>query len=525
MASRTPVPDTVSFSRSRGVEAFLFGHSVQVAAILAAYAALRILVFAATFPLANHEIDEKNHFLSILMYAHGHFPGKQLPLIDSGFARDLLMYWSPEYATSEAEMRRAGIYGPLCRLTPQERELALQGGYYGELLNRWPTRENYEAQGAPLYYIVAATWYRLGATLGIKSWHLIYWVRFLNAFLYGLFVWFSFQFIRKVYPDRLFLYLAVPSLLAAFPQDVFFFMNRDVLSPLLCALALTAMAAAHEQPFAQWKFLTISSFLVGLAFLGEVSNFVLYVPLAMTAWICLRQSACQGRRRAWILSGGALSGALLPVLWMGRNYLVMGDLTGGRAKTHFLTWTIKPLADIFHHPLFSFHGLAYFLVTLTGSFWRGEDNWHGVAMRSVRADSFYLLSSAIFLSIFAFDFVRRQGTVSPLQHWAEFSSAFLVVSSVLFLAFISLIFDFHEGVYPSRAYPYFVSGRIVIGTLLPFVLMYARGLELVTDRLRKWVSPVTVLAILMLFITACELWAQRAAFSSHFGFFQLLVKC
>jgi hypothetical protein len=125
------------------------------------------------------------------------------------------------------------------------------------------------------------------------------------------------------------------------------------------------------------------------------------------------------------------------------------------------------------------------------------------------------------VALFVLDFVSRRRAISPLQRLAGFQAAFLVASSVLFLAVISLPFDFHDCAYPSRLYPYFVSGRIISGALLPFVLIYASGLELVTNRLRKWVPPVAVLACLMLFITVSEIRVRSVVFSSPYNFFAL----
>src|SRR5208282_4494953 len=143
--------------------------------------------------------------------------------------------------------------------------------------------------------------------------------------------------------------------------------------------------------------------------------------------------------------------------------MVMGDLTGGRAKTHDLGWTVKPIADMVHHPIFSLNGLGYFLLELTRRFWRGEYTWQDLAMRTASADRFYVLSSAVLLIFFAADFMWQWKTRSPLQKFAGFQALFLVVSSVGFLAAISLPFDFHDCAYPSRLYPYFVSGRIISG--------------------------------------------------------------
>jgi len=125
------------------------------------------------------------------------------------------------------------------------------------------------------------------------------------------------------------------------------------------------------------------------------------------------------------------------------------------------------------------------------------------------------------MALFAITFVVRRGDIPRLQKLAGFQVLFLVASSVLFLAAISLPFDFHDCAYPSRLYPYFVSGRIISGALLPFALIYAGGLELVVNLVRKWVPPVAVLAFLMLFITVSEIQVRRAVFSSPYNFFAL----
>ena len=260
---------------------------------------------------------------------------------------------------------------------------------------------------------------------------------------------------------------------------------------------------------------------MGISFLVNVSNFVLYGVLAVTLWLWVRQSAESLPRKIRVVSASALASGVLPSLWMLRNYIVMGDLTGGKAKTHELTWTVKPLSDMIHHPLFSVRGLYYFLVQLTQSFWRGEYLWHGASMRSTWADRFYVFSSALMVLIFVADFTLKRTVYSKPRRRVGWQALFLVAGSVLFLAVLSVVFDFHECGYPSRLYPYFVSGRIISGTLLPFALIYASGLEVVTKLFRKWIPPVAVLALLMLFITASEIRVRSVVFSSPYNFFAL----
>jgi hypothetical protein len=510
--------DTASPVESK-LDSWLHAYSGRIVAVLAVLAAIRILILCAAFPLAN-TIDERYHLVTIQMYARGNWPGRELPRPDPESTRNLLLYWSPEYGLRPQQMAQDGIVGPLWLLSPEERESALARNYYRTKLEQW-RRPNFEAQSPPLYYLTGAAWYKLGAVLGMRDWLLDYWPRFLNPIAYALLVWLSYSFVRRVYPDRSFLHLAVPALIAVFPQDVFYGMNRDVFSAPFAAAVLVAMTLAVDSKPGRERYLILCSFLVGLAFVSSVSNCVLYGPLAITLWLWLRQSTEKLSRKAWVLGASLLAAGMLPSLWMLRNYVVMGDLTGGKAKAHELGWTVKPVTEIMHNPIFSLHGSYYFVMGLTRRFWRGEYVWHNLEMKSALADRFYLLSSAILVLVFLIDFWRRRKSMSSLQRLVAFDAAFLVASSVLFIVAISVPFDYHDCAYPSRAIPFTTSARIVSGAILPFVLLYAMGLERVTSVFRKWVPPVAVLACIMLFITASEIRVRSVVFSSPYNFFAL----
>jgi hypothetical protein len=496
-------------------------HSDRVALALAIFAAVRVFLFAAAFPLSNNT-DEKFHYLTIQMYAQGHFPGKDLPSMDPGFARKFLLYWSPEYGLSQSQMDQDGIRTPPFRLAAQDQNLLMNRGYYAEKLRTWVDRRNYEAQAAPFYYLVAACWYKVGATLGIRDWALAYWVRFLNPIVYGFLVWVSYKFVRKVYPDQTFLCLAVPALISVFPQDVFFGMNRDVLSPLICAVALILMVDAIAEESVNDRSLLLGSLLAGLAFLTEVSNVVLYGALFGILWVWLHGSSATRLRKFGFVWLCLVFASALPAIWMYRNHIVMGDLTGSRAKMRHFGWTVRPVAEILHHPLFSWHGLSYFFLMLIKKFWRGEYVWHNLPMRSAAADWFYIATSVLMVISFVLAYALQQKTLSGLQKWVGLGAALLVAGFVLFLAAISIPFDFHEFDYPSRAYPYFVSGRIISGALLPFVLIYAIGLKEILKYFRKWVSPWSAIVTVMLGITVCEFLVRKAVFASPYNFFALV---
>jgi Dolichyl-phosphate-mannose-protein mannosyltransferase len=149
---------------------------------------------------------------------------------------------------------------------------------------------------------------------------------------------------EEVYPQNTFSCVAVPGLLAVFPQDVFFGANRDILSPLLVTVALLLLFRAIEKE-KDWRLeLVAGGAVTGLAFLTDVSNFVLFGVLTAVLYVLARKNIQHEkvRRDFWAIGVGAMAAALPPVLWMARNRAVTGDLTGSKAKIAYLGWTVKP---------------------------------------------------------------------------------------------------------------------------------------------------------------------------------------
>jgi len=502
-----------------GINQFLWVHSGGILALLCAYAGLRILIFSAAFPIFNI-LDEQAHLLSIRMYAQGQWPGKDLPEVDEESAKLFALYGTWEYLASKEMIEHVypAVYpaAPMYQLSNQEMYQYVAPRYL-----HWVNTRNLEGQSAPLYYLLGAGWYRLGEALGMQAWELAYWIRFLNAAAYVLLVWASYQLVRKVYPKRVFLWFGVPALLAVFPQDVYFGINREVLSAPMTAVALLLMVKTLDEKESKIWPLLLASVLVGLTFLVDVSNCVLYGAFALTLWFWARQSSAKPTSKAWIVTGAGFASLLLPSAWMLRNYLVMGDLTGSQAKIEILSWTMKPRGQLLNHPLFSLDGASYFLGNLVRSFWRGEYLWHAEPMSWPPADWFYLLSSVAMLTAFTVQFFRRWKNKTLMQRLTESQSLLLVLASVLFMAAISLPFDFQKCVNPSREHPFFVSGRIISGALLPFVLMYVAGMEFLLRPIRMWIPAASVLACLLLFITIAEFQVRRSAFLSPYNFFAL----
>lgn len=509
-SARVPLREEIQFTGANSLRA----HTRLIVAVLCMFASGRVLIFASAFPLFNN-IDEPAHFSLIRVYAQGHWPGKDLPHYDRDTGVLLALFASEEYLTPQNDLESTSHGIPLYAV-PRDR----LGAYLSTMMQRTLAGSNHEGQSPPLYYLMAAGWQLVGVSIGMSLWQIAYWTRFMNALSYAALVWLSYRFLRKAYPERPFLWLAVPALLAIFPQDVYFGMNRDVLSAPFAAAALWFMAeAADEQSSRQWP-LIAASFLVGLAFLVNVPNGILYGALALTFWVWIRRQ--QPVENKWRVVGFALAAALLlPALWMMRNYSLTGDLTGARAKMESLGWALKPHALILHHPLFSSQGLKYFLGQLAVTFWRGEYVWHMERMRWSVADRLYVFSSALMIGVFAIELLRGWRN-KRASRFASCQALLLILTSVVFMAVLSLPFDFGvKNSYPSRDLPYFVSGRMIQAALPAFAVVYAAGLETLLGPIRKW-APAVALVMLMIFITASEFNIRRVAFSSRYNFFALL---
>jgi hypothetical protein len=500
------------------IDVFLRAKRKWIVACCCCYAALRVLIFAAAFPLFN-PVDEQHHYEMIYRYSQGYAPEATLPRADPNVSRVSTLYGSPEYFNSHERLRSFQRDVPIAALPPGLKEY-----HYRKVLEFWMEKSNMEAQSPPVYYAVAGVWTKLGVTLGAKEWVLAYWTRFLNPIIYAIFIWISFLFVRELYPERDFLCVAVPMLLAVFPQDVFFGMNRDVLSPLFGALAMLVLFRAMRGESDSHSNLIGGGFLVGLASLTDVSNFVLFGLFAVAVYNRSRTAIQLADRKEEIkVIAASVAGAMLfPILWMAHNVVVMGDLTGSRLKTDYLGWTLRTWSEIRQHPIFSVNGFHYFINVLIETFWRGEIAWQGGPMRGHFQDGFYRISSLLLVAVFAAKLLSKGNVAGKLQRLSGLVSLYLVLASVLFMAVISLPFDFHECVYPSREHPYFVSGRIIIGVLLPFALIYLSGLEYLLRPVRRYFHPMIPFTALVIFLTVSEFVIRRDIFHSAFNLFSLV---
>jgi hypothetical protein len=487
-----------------------------VVALFCVAASLKILFFSVSLPF--FPLDEELHFDAIYKFANGYHKSRDLPGFDHNTAEIIERYHSPQFLRVPDPGRPFVPLAFWCHPSDEHLPPELQSR-----TEAWLQLKNIEINAPPVYYELEAAWYKLGRLMGYSGLFLLYWLRALNAVGYGFFVLFSWMFIRECYPENSYLQLAVPVFLLVFPQDCFLFLIPNALCATFMAAALVLFARLRKNPDRSLFFYLLAGALAPITALLGFGNFLVSVPLLLIAFLILKDSRGQGTRTALILkTASMLAAAALPIVtWLTHNYLVLGNWSGSKSKQEFLTWSVKPFSEWLHHPLFTPSGFAYFVSTLSRNFWRGEVYW-AAAPRTAWIDPIYLGLSLILCGIYFVHVIRRR-SLNRTQSFADFASISLLIASVLFLAFISLPFDFGRCFYPSRAHPYFVSGRLIIGALLPFLIAFLGGLQLLCARISKRLNPLYVAISLAAGIFVTETVLFIPILSSRFNLISLIL--
>jgi hypothetical protein len=205
------------------------------------------------------------------------------------------------------------------------------------------------------------------------------------------------------------------------------------------------------------------------------------------------------------------------VFWMKTHF---GDFTGATSKAQLLGWTTKQFSDWWSHPILTAAGIWTFLSELIASFWRGEFMWHARTIGYTPLDLFYVVSSIglLFIAVISLARARAKNT-GESQVRLLWITATCVIATILFLAFLSLQFDFGACINPSRERPYFFQGRLMLGALIPFATLYVYGLSrLLRNDSGLLLGTIGTIAIT---ITVSDWLANRVAFTSAYNWFHM----
>jgi hypothetical protein len=497
------------------VDSFLKKREELIILLIIALAALRIFLFNAAFPFFNN-VDEQLHFDMAYKYAKGDLPKKGNATFSPGSAELIALYETKEY-THRQEQFRAGRFPPPLWTFPHAKE----SHYYKTRVSFWDHYENREAWHFPLPYMIEGLWFNTGEVLGMKGGYLLYWLRFLNIPVFVLLVWLSWITAKGFFPDQPLMRIGLPLILAFFPQDIFYAITNDTFSALFCGLAFFLLIQLY---FREKSFFyhAIAGLSVAAAFLSKASNIAIPVLLILIAILKIKKLLAQKEFRKY------LSKLLVLLLFAGvpvlavflRNKLILGDFLGTAEALKITGWTKKSFFELWNHPIFTLNGLSYFLSGLTKTFWRGEFVWHGERMAYRWADFLYLFTTGLFLSLSFYSLFSKKG--ESKKHFVLLTSFIVLFVSVLFLAFLSIRFDFGDFYSPSRKSPYFSQGRLISGATVPFLILYINGLKVLFAKAGRYFHPIFIVLIIVILISVSEISLTLPVFKSQFNWFHLL---
>lgn len=493
------------------------GEERKLVLLLSCLAAIRVFVFSAAFPFFN-TADEQAHFDLTVKYSHGHLPSS-LEHFSTGSLNYIIPYGSLEYRNRPADYPGGKFPPPVWTWSlknPQNRQTLFN------TFAIWQTLVNQECSQPPAYYVLTALWWHIGQWLGFEGGRRLYWLRFLNIlFVVGL-VWAGYAAARLIFPENIFLRVGVPALLACLPQMTFYSINNDVLSPLSFGLAFICLVRMWQADTLAPRLGMATGLALALTFLTKISNLPLLVVAGAFLALKIFRLARAGKLRSSVpaLVTLAACAALPAVAWMTWCKINFGDFTGSAQKIHSLGWTYKSLPEWFHHPLFTPQGFWIFSHDLLATFWQGDVLWHNRPLALPVVDTTYVFLTFIFVTVALVNLFPKSINVSKFQRGTLWFGFTCFIASVVFLGFLSIIFDFHNCFYPSRQFPYFATGRLLLGALIPFLLLFVFGV----DRALNWLgNRVKFLALggIMLFMLVSQVVVAWPVFASQYNWFHL----
>ncbi len=483
-------------------------------------AAFRVFIFSAAFPFFSN-IDEDLHFDLITQYSHAQVP-RSFDRLKEETLNWIVPYASPEFLFPPEHFPGAKFPAPLWKesWSKVEPEIAATRA-------AWSSEINFESSQPPLYYALAGLWWWIGKHIGLVGIESLYSIRFLNAAVMAIVVWLGYVAARTIAPERLDLRIGVPLLLAFIPQNVFYAMNSDVLSPLCFGVLFLCVLQWFRTDAPSLVLGAVAGVAIASTYLTKLSNLPLIV-IAVVVILARLGAIVRRRPRAGVIAFLALLVcAAVPIgSWMVWLKLEFGDITGSTAKIAFLGWTRKPFIEWWQHPIFSLQGLWVFWSDLIATFWRGEVEWHGRRFGQI-ADWLYAVSSLVFIAAAVLG-LRKRFALSAFERQAIAIAILTVAAGVAFLGLLSIQFDFGSCVNPSRSHPYFTSGRLLSGAIIPFALSYVYGISclcrLGTSRFRqtRWLDtalPLVVLGAIVVFSQASEIFITHPVFASEHNWF------
>ena len=412
-------------------------------------AAVHISVFSAALPFFNN-VDEPDHFDLVVKYSH-----LRVPKGAEYMADESLQYFAV-YATWEYLYSSDSLSSP-----PWTQPMPQIGPVLLAREKRWH-QVNYESPQPPLYYLLAGAWWKFWAALGFHDAFLMYMVRFLNVLIVVALVWLGWFTAQLIFPEKIFVRIGVAAFLALIPQSIFYSISNDALSAICFGFAFFCLLKLLSVEILSMRLAIATGLALAATFLTKSTNLPLLAVSGAAIGVRIWTLFKQDKLKASLPALGTLffCGALPMAAWMLWCKLYFGDLIGSRLTMDLLGWTIKPISEWPHHPIFSLHGIWTYWLGQCGTLWEGELLWHGRQLVLPWSGVVYVIVSATLLIIALTALLPRFSRVTTLQRHSLLLGYACFVASLGFFAFLSIIYDFHNCIYPSREHPFFHSGLV-----------------------------------------------------------------
>jgi hypothetical protein len=224
-----------------------------------------------------------------------------------------------------------------------------------------------------------------------------------------------------------------------------------------------------------------------------------------------------------------MAGMAAPLLlWLGYNSYALDDLLGTASKMGFFGITKKTFVEWFDHPIFKSNSLTFLsgnLYLQIYTFWRGEVSWanndNNSLMRHM-SDIFYVSTSIMFVILAVVkNCISDKKPIKPNKFY-KIVIILLFIAYLVFIILLSIQFDFGHQHAPSVSNPFFNKGRLIIGSLVFFVILYIDGLVYLIDILKFKVNPLNVIFTICLIVMAFTINASYKIFGSSWNWFHLL---
>lgn len=185
--------------------------------------------------------------------------------------------------------------------------------------------EGYEFYQPPLYYLLGTPFFLLGKLLGLEN--PVMMVRLLSLLLGALSIFIVYRAIKTAFPEEGYLPVSCAAFVALLPTHVMMSssVSNDILMEVVFGLFLLVSASILTRGLS-WKTTVFLGAVLGLGILSKMTCRLLF-PVAAIVYLLLWKREGISHRA---LIGHFLIAMIVSLLiggwWLGRNYLVYGDL-------------------------------------------------------------------------------------------------------------------------------------------------------------------------------------------------------